>query len=116
MVDRYGPNSTGFRAVRHGDTIYASGVTAEDRSADIVGQTTQILDKIGRILADAGSDRSCLLSATVYLKDMAMKAGMQSAWTAWFDPARMPARATIGVADLGPDVLIEVVTTACAVK
>jgi 2-iminobutanoate/2-iminopropanoate deaminase len=112
VITFYGRNSTGHRAVRHQDTVYLGGVTAVDRTADIGGQTTQVLDKISQIITDAGIKDGQLLTATVYLSDMAMKTAMHDAWTGWFGETAMPARATIGGVDLGPGVLIEVVAIA----
>ena len=114
MITYFGRNPTGHRAVGHQGTLYLGGVTAADRTADIGGQTTQILDKISQIVADAGGADARLLTATVYLSDMTHKAAMHDAWTAWFGAADMPARATIGGVDLGPGVLVEVVAIAAA--
>jgi enamine deaminase RidA (YjgF/YER057c/UK114 family) len=114
MLVRHGLTPIMHRVVRHGDIIHFGGITADDRSAGISGQTTQILNKIGRLLEEAGSDESCVLSATVFITDLDLKEEMNAAWTAWFAPENLPARATIGVADLGKDVLLEVVITACA--
>ena len=66
-------------------------------------------------LAANGSDRNHLLSALIFITDMKLKPDMNKAWKAWLAPAHLPSRATIGINDLGPGVLIEVVVTA-AVK
>jgi enamine deaminase RidA (YjgF/YER057c/UK114 family) len=68
--------------------------------------------KIAKILADCGSSLTKVLTATLYITDMAQKDGMNEAWNAAFNAADLPARATIGVADLGPNILIEIVFTA----
>jgi enamine deaminase RidA (YjgF/YER057c/UK114 family) len=112
LIEFFGRNPTGHRAVRHWRTVYLGGVTAADRSGGIGAQTVQVLDKIAQILTDAGSDKVNLLSATVYLRDMDMKTEMHESWIAWFGATLMPARATIGGVDLGPSVLIEVVAIA----
>ncbi len=62
--------------------------------------------------ARAAAARTKVLSATIFITDMGQKDGMNEAWTGWFAPEHLPSRATIGVADLGPKVLIEVVITA----
>jgi len=98
--------------VAHGDTLYLSGLVSEDLSLDMGGQTANILDQLSEVLASVGSDKTRVLSATIYITDMSLKPQMNRAWTAYFGVENLPTRATIGVADLGPGVLIEVVTTA----
>jgi 2-iminobutanoate/2-iminopropanoate deaminase len=112
MIERHGRGTFYHSAVAHGDTLYLSGCVAEDRSASMKVQTRQTLDKIARVLAAHGSDASKILSATVYITDFAAKDAMNEAWVEWFEPADLPARATIGVATLGEGVLIEVMVTA----
>jgi enamine deaminase RidA (YjgF/YER057c/UK114 family) len=96
-------------AVTHGDTIYLAGIVADDSSGDMHAQATNVLEQLDEMLATFGLDRSRVLSATIFITDMAQKADMNRAWKAFFDERHLPARATIGVADLGPGVLIEVV-------
>jgi enamine deaminase RidA (YjgF/YER057c/UK114 family) len=101
------------RVVEHGGVLYFGGMVAEDRSVGMGAQTTQILNRLGELLAQAGSDKSKVLSATLFVTDLGKKAEMNEAWTSWFGPENLPARATIGVADLGnADTLIEIVVTA----
>lgn len=76
------------------------------------GQTEQILARIDALLAEMGSDRTKILTATLSITDMALKDAMNAAWTTWFAPEILPSRSTIGVAELGPPVLIEAVITA----
>jgi enamine deaminase RidA (YjgF/YER057c/UK114 family) len=85
--------------------------TAADRSADLKGQTAQALATIDALLAEAGSATSRLLSATVYITDMARKDDMQEAWMAWVDPDARPLRACVEVG-LAGDCLVEIVATA----
>ncbi|MDB6083690.1 MAG: hypothetical protein JWN43_1571 [Gammaproteobacteria bacterium] len=104
------------RAVVRGDTIYLSGMVADDKTLPVGGQTGQILGKLDALLKTLNSDASRLLSATIYLTDMRDKDEMNAAWTAFFKPQDLPARATIGAAELGPQVLVEVVAIAAAGK
>jgi enamine deaminase RidA (YjgF/YER057c/UK114 family) len=99
-------------AVVHGDTIHFAGMVASDLTQDMHGQASDILQQLDAQLTAAGSDRSRVLSVTIYITDMALKPDMNRAWKAFFDAAHLPGRATIGVADLGPNVLIEMVATA----
>ena len=78
------------QAVVHNDTVYLAGQVAEDTTADAKGQTSQILNQIDELLALIGTDKSKLLSATVYLSDMAHFGAMNAAWEAWVDPANPP--------------------------
>jgi enamine deaminase RidA (YjgF/YER057c/UK114 family) len=112
MMIRHGPTPLYHRAVEVNGVLYLAGVTADDRSASLKGQTEQVLAKIESVLKGLGSDRTKLLSATVFITDMERKAEMNEAWTAWFGFANLPARATIGVASLGDGILIEVVAVA----
>ena len=83
------------RCVVRGDTVYLAGLTASDASQDIKGQTKQILDKIDGYLAQAGTSKSNLLAANLWIKDMALFADMNSVWNAWVDPENPPARACV---------------------
>lgn len=112
MIERHERGTYFHGVVEHGDTLYLSGVVADDFSAPMKVQTTQVLGKIATTLKDHGSDVSKILSATVYISDFEAKAAMNEAWVAFFEPAMLPARATIGVATLGEGVLIEIVVTA----
>lgn len=100
------------KAVVHGNTIYLAGMVADDKSLSFGGQMTQILEKIEAVLQSLDSDASQLLFTMIYMVDMAGKDEMNTAWSAFFEPGDLPARATVGVAQLGPGTLIEVVATA----
>jgi enamine deaminase RidA (YjgF/YER057c/UK114 family) len=112
MITRHGPTPIMHRVVEHGGVLYVGGIVADDRSVPMKGQTEQILVKIAKILGDYGSGLGKVLTATLYITDMGQKDGMNEAWNAAFAAADLPARATIGVADLGPNILIEIVFTA----
>ena len=112
MLQRHGSTPHFHRAIEANGVLYLSGITADDRTASLKGQTTQVLQKIERLLQSLGSDTSKLLTAMVYITDMDRKAEMNEAWTEFFAPEAMPTRATIGVASLGDGILIEVVCTA----
>lgn len=100
------------RAVVRGDTVYLAGLTAGDTAQDIKGQTKQILDKIDSYLAQAGTSKSNLLSANLWIKDMALFAEMNSVWNAWVDPENPPARACVKAEMARPEVLVEIMVTA----
>jgi len=96
------------QAVIHGNTVYLAGqVGAPGESVTV--QTQTILAQIESLLAEAGSDKSRLLSATIWLADMADFAEMNAVWDAWVDGKDAPARAT-GEAKLAtPDYKVEII-------
>jgi enamine deaminase RidA (YjgF/YER057c/UK114 family) len=79
----------------HNGTIYLAGQVAEDTSQDMAGQTRQILATIDKLLAEAGSDKTRILSTTIYVTDMADFPAMNAAWDAWVVPGATPPRATV---------------------
>jgi enamine deaminase RidA (YjgF/YER057c/UK114 family) len=110
-IERIQPGNWNSRAVVHGGIAYLSGIVADDKSADMKGQTADILAKIDAILAGVGSDKNRILSAVIYVSDQALKDQMNEAWMEWMDPAHPPARACVG-AGLTKDVLVEIMVTA----
>ena len=100
------------KAVEHNGTVYIAGTTATNQSVGMKEQTQDILAKIDGLLAKCGTNKSKLLSATVYISDMAQKNAMNEAWLAWIDPKNPPTRACVAV-ELGtPKTLVEIVVTA----
>jgi enamine deaminase RidA (YjgF/YER057c/UK114 family) len=79
----------------HGDTIYLAGQVAEDASLDITGQTKQVLAAIDKLLTEAGSDKTKILSTTIYITDMANFPAMNAVWDAWVVQGHTPPRATV---------------------
>ena len=99
------------RAVVHNGLVYAVA-TDTTGAADISGQTRQTLMALDKALADAGSNKTRLLQATVYLRDMATKPEMDAVWCDWIGAREnWPQRACVG-ADLAGEDLIEIVVTA----
>jgi enamine deaminase RidA (YjgF/YER057c/UK114 family) len=111
-IRRINVNQRMSQAVIHGDTIYIAGQVATDTTADVTGQTRQILAKIESLLADAGSDKSKLLSANIWLANVASYDAMNTVWDAWVTPGHPPARATVGAPLAGPQFLIEIAAIA----
>ena len=100
------------RCVVRGDTVYLCGLTAADTKADVKGQTRQILERIDHYLREAGTSKSQLLTANLWIKDMALFADMNSVWNAWVDPENPPARACVRADMARPEVLVEIMVTA----
>lgn len=97
-------------AVIHGDTVYLAGQVG--KGADVSEQSRNALAEVERLLALAGSDKSRILSCTIWLADIADFAAMNAVWDGWIDPANPPARAT-GEAKLAtPEYRVEFIVTA----
>ena len=84
-IKRMGPGAWNSRAVVWNGMVFLSGTVADDKTQPMKGQTEQVLRKIDALLAQAGTDKSRILSATVYLADIALKDDMNEAWIAWMD-------------------------------
>lgn len=111
MITRLESGARMSEAVIHGDTIYLAGQVGEPGD-DIVAQTKTCLAEIERLLVLAGSDKSKILMATIWLADIADFAAMNSVWDAWVDRANPPARATSEANLAAPEYLVEIVITA----
>jgi enamine deaminase RidA (YjgF/YER057c/UK114 family) len=96
----------------HNGVAYLAGQVAGDGSQDIGGQTRQVLAAIDALLARAGSDKSKILRAQIFLADLADFAGMNAVWEAWVVPGHTPARATVQAALAKPEWKVEIVVTA----
>ena len=96
MITRIKTGPRMSQAVIHGNTVYLAGQVASNRSADVAGQTREILAAIDGLLAEAGTDKSHVLAATVYLTDMSTFDEMNAVWERWIAPGCAPARATVG--------------------
>jgi enamine deaminase RidA (YjgF/YER057c/UK114 family) len=100
------------RVVVHNDTVYLAGLTADDAKADVKGQTKQILDKIDKFLAEAGTDKSKILSANIWLTDIGTWSQMNEVWDAWVAPGNTPARATVEAKLANPALKVEIMVQA----
>jgi enamine deaminase RidA (YjgF/YER057c/UK114 family) len=97
------------QAVVHGGTVYLAGQVADQAKGKSVSeQTREILAKIEALLAEAGSDKARILSATVYLADIATFAEMNTAWDAWVASGHAPARATVEARLAAPEYTVEI--------
>ena len=98
--------------VEHNGVLYLAGTVGEDSSADMTGQMRSITEQIDQLLAAHGSNKDKILSATIYMTDLTQKPALNAVWKEWLNAAHLPARAGIGVADLGPGVLVEIMVIA----
>jgi enamine deaminase RidA (YjgF/YER057c/UK114 family) len=99
-------------AVVHGHTVYLAGQVPEDPTVGAKEQTASVLAQIDALLAEAGSDKSHILSALVVLADIRDAGAMNEAWDAWVDRANPPARATIEGKLVNPAWKVEIIVTA----
>lgn len=112
MIERLEIGARMSEVAVHNGTVYLAGQVADDASADIQGQTAQILATIDALLARVGSDKSRILMAQIFLADLADFAGMNKVWDAWVVPGQTPPRATVQAALAKPEWKIEMVVTA----
>ena len=114
MIQRYETGPRMSEAVVHGGVVYLAGQVPEDGTLDIGGQTAQVLDAIDALLAQAGSDKTRILRAQIFLADVADFPGMNAVWDRWVPAGHTPARATVEARLARPEWKIEIVITAAA--
>ncbi|MDN6180209.1 MAG: RidA family protein [Halomonas subglaciescola] len=98
--------------VIHNGTVYLAGQVPYDGEADMRGQTEQVLERIDELLARAGTDKSHLIAAQIWVADRNDAEGMNQAWDAWVVPGRPPIRAAIEAQMLNPLWKVEIMVTA----
>lgn len=106
-ISRYQTTDRMSRVVVHGETIYLCGQVAKDDTADIKGQTATTLEKIEELLSSVGSDKTRLLSVTIYISDMTLFKAMNEVWDTWVTPGTAPARACVEAKMARPELLVE---------
>jgi enamine deaminase RidA (YjgF/YER057c/UK114 family) len=99
-------------AVEHAGLVWVAGTVADDLTQDITGQTKQVLASIEAALAKAGSNKSKILWANVWVTDIRNREGMNAVWKAWIDGASLPARATVEAKLADPRMLVEIACVA----
>jgi enamine deaminase RidA (YjgF/YER057c/UK114 family) len=107
-IERLHPGPRMSQAVVHGNMVYLAGQVAGDPSADVPGQTRQVLATIDELLAEAGSHKTRILSATIYLADIGTFGQMNSVWDAWVAKDHPPARATVEARLAAPAYKVEI--------
>ncbi len=96
----------------HNGTVYLAGQIAEDTTQDIDGQMREVLSHVDRLLMEAGSDKSCLLTCQIFISSMDHFAGMNAVWDEWVAQGHTPPRATVEAKLANPACLVEVCVTA----
>jgi enamine deaminase RidA (YjgF/YER057c/UK114 family) len=111
-IRRIDPGPYLSSAVVAGDFVYLAGLVADDLNTDVAGQTGQILKKIDRYLQEAGSDKSRIVQAQIWLRDIAKWGEMNEVWKGWVDKQNPPARAAVEARMAGERILVEIMVTA----
>ncbi|GAN76465.1 RidA family protein [Acidisphaera rubrifaciens] len=101
------------KAVEYHGFVYLQGVTARDLSKDVKTQTKDVLDQIDALLETHGTDKTRLLQAQIWLKQITDRDAMNEIWTAWLPAGGAPARACVEAALADPRILVEIMITAC---
>ncbi|MFT8674686.1 MAG: RidA family protein [Acetobacter sp.] len=97
------------QGVVHGNTVYLAGQVALGApGASVAEQTKDILDRIDALLAEAGTDKTRILSATIWLADIASFAELNGVWDAWIVPGQTPARACVESRLAAPEFTVEI--------
>lgn len=108
MIERLETKRRMSRIVKHNGTIYLCGQVCKDANQGIEAQTSSMLEKVGDLLEEAGSDKEHILSATIYLKDMKYFQGMNEVWDAWIPEGHAPARACVAASMARDALLVEI--------
>ena len=95
MIQRYHIGKRLSEMVVHNGTVYLAGQVAADGTQDITGQAKQVLAQIDSLLAEVGSDKTKILSATIFLPRMADFPALNAVWETWVPAGHCPARATV---------------------
>jgi len=112
-IKRIGAGARMSKAVVHGGAIYTAGQVAEaTKGGSVADQTREILGLIDTLLQEAGSEKAKILSATIYLADIATFAELNSVWDVWVDKSNPPARATVEAKLVAPDYKVEIAVIA----
>jgi enamine deaminase RidA (YjgF/YER057c/UK114 family) len=100
-------------AVEYHNFVFLQGCTASDLSADVVGQTHQVLAQIDSLLEQHGTDNTRLLQAQIWLKDIRDREAINTVWSAWLPEGGAPARACVQANMADSRHLVEIMVTAC---
>ena len=112
-IRRIGAGPRMSKAVVHGNTVYLAGQVADKaKGASVVDQTKEIVAIIDDILKEAGTDKTKIVSATIYLSDISTFPEMNFVWDTWVVPGQTPARATVEAKLAAPDYKVEIAVIA----
>ena len=112
-IIRRNANAILSEVVEYHGFIYTQGVVARELTQDIAGQTKDVLAQIDELLEAHGTDKTRLLQAHIWLKDIADRGAMNEVWSAWLPDGGAPARACVQAVMADPAYLVEIMITAC---
>ena len=112
-IIRTEPNSVLSKAVEYHGFVFLQGCTASDLSKDIKGQTQEVLDTVDALLEAHGTDKTRLLQAQIWLKDIRDREALNEIWSAWLPAGGAPARACVQAHMADPRHLVEIMLTVC---
>ncbi len=112
-IIRTEPGKILAKAVEYHGFVYLQGCTASDLSKDISGQTAEVLAQIDELLELHGTDKTRLLQAQIWVKDIRDREAMNALWSAWLPAGGAPARACVQANMADPRHLVEIMVTAC---
>jgi enamine deaminase RidA (YjgF/YER057c/UK114 family) len=111
-IQRHEPSKILSKMVEANGFVFLAGLTADDASQDAKGQTRQIVNEIDRLLAKAGTDKSKIVSATIWVSDIRWRDPMNEIWIEWTGGKNLPVRACIEARLADPRLLVEIQVTA----
>ena len=112
-IIRTEPNANLSKAVEYHGFVYTQGVVANNPDEDITAQTKDVLAQIDALLETHGTDKTRLLQAHIWLKDIADRQSMNEVWSAWLPANEAPVRACVQAVLADPRYLVEIMITAC---
>ena len=111
-ITRHEPSKILSNVVEANGFVYTAGVVADDNTLDVTAQTKQTLAKIDKLLKLCGTDKSHVISATIWLPDIRLRDAMNEAWNAWTGGKNLPGRACIEAKLADPKLLVEIMVIA----
>jgi enamine deaminase RidA (YjgF/YER057c/UK114 family) len=111
-VERHEPSKIYSKAVEANGFVFTAGITAADPKQDAKGQAQQILREIDRLLALCGTDKTKVVSATIWVSDIRHRDAMNESWNAWTGGQNLPGRACIEAKLADPRFLVEIAVIA----
>jgi enamine deaminase RidA (YjgF/YER057c/UK114 family) len=107
-IVRHEPSAILSKVVEANGLVFTAGIVADDAKQDAKGQTQQILKEIDRLLKLAGTDKSKVVFATIWVSDIRFREAMNEAWNAWTGGKNLPGRACIEAKLADPRLLVEI--------
>jgi enamine deaminase RidA (YjgF/YER057c/UK114 family) len=111
-ITRHEPSKIYSKVVEANGFVFTAGITAQDPSKDVKGQTEQVLAEIDSLLKLAGADKTKVVSATIWVPDIRLRESMNEAWNAWTGGQNLPGRACIEAKLADPRLLVEIAVVA----